>query len=344
MNDPLVSVVIPVFNSEDYLDFCIQSARTQTYQNLEILPVNDCSTDRSKAILEDHASKDQRVTPIHLPENQGILAARTAGIRKATGEYIVFMDSDDWMDSPMVETLVHHALETQSDISICGARIADTKNRPCGIKAQFSERILRGADGFHAFCRQDLGTAAMWNKIYKLDWMRDCFMADFGWRPNAAEDTLVNIGCFAKSRITATLPQTLYNYRIHSRNTTSTASNALGFARILRAYASAIDFYRDFTEEQLSMIDAYYRSSLQHPVYYVSDPKELSPHSTMLEDSIEILCKFRPRSLYEFANLGLLYPMAKENILQPGKSTLRFAKRTAQRAARSIKNALSQYK
>ena len=340
MTAPLVSIVIPVYNSENYLKACIESVCQQTYSKIEIIPVNDCSTDQSLAILEGFAAVEDRVHLVDLAENVGILAARAAGASRARGDYLAFLDSDDLMDASMIETLVENAIQSKSDITICGARIIDANGKLNGSKASFSRKTLNGSECFQAFCRQELGTAVMWNKLYKLETMKDCLLANFGWKPDAAEDSLVNLGCFAHASQVSTIPETLYSYRIHAANTTSSANKALGFTRILRAYASAIQYYSRFSEESLALIDEYYRSSLRHPVYHVSKPEELKPESAMLREAVCILGECRPNSLYELANLGLTYPTAAENILHPGKSSLKLAKRSARKTCAQLVRAI----
>ena len=103
-----VSVIIPVYNVEKYLPKCLESVTAQTYANLEIICVNDGSPDNSSAILEEYAKKDGRIIIIN-QENTGLSGARNTGIRAASGEYIVFVDSDDWIDAETVETAVSKA-------------------------------------------------------------------------------------------------------------------------------------------------------------------------------------------------------------------------------------------
>ena len=95
--NPEISIIIPVYNVEKYLDECLNSAANQTFENIEIICVNDGSTDGSLEILESHASKDKRIRIIS-QENKGVSSARNEGLDAARGKYIYFMDSDDYMD------------------------------------------------------------------------------------------------------------------------------------------------------------------------------------------------------------------------------------------------------
>lgn len=114
---PDISVIIPVYNSEQYLGDCIKSVLLQTYSNIEILIVDDGSTDGSPQICDHYAQNDDRIRVIHKP-NEGVSAARNIGIEKANGEYIVFVDSDDRLDSNALETAHDSATDTKADLVI----------------------------------------------------------------------------------------------------------------------------------------------------------------------------------------------------------------------------------
>jgi len=114
-----VSVIIPVYNTAVYLPACIDSIRRQTLQEIEIICVDDGSTDGSLDILDEYASQDNRIRVIH-KDNGGPASARKAGVREANGQYIGFVDSDDWIEEDMYELLYHKAGEHQVDMVTCG--------------------------------------------------------------------------------------------------------------------------------------------------------------------------------------------------------------------------------
>lgn len=121
MNESLISIIIPIYNAEKYLNKCIDSIIMQTYKNLEIILVNDGSTDTSGTICDNYAATDNRIKVHHKP-NGGVSSARNAGIDAAQGEFIAFVDSDDYIDSDMYERLHRRITETNGDICICGVR------------------------------------------------------------------------------------------------------------------------------------------------------------------------------------------------------------------------------
>ncbi|MDR3314700.1 MAG: glycosyltransferase [Oscillospiraceae bacterium] len=119
MPNPLVSILVPVYNVEPYLAKCLDSILAQTYTSLEIILVDDGSTDASGGICDACAAKDARVRVIH-QANQGLSGARNSGLDIAVGEYVMFVDSDDWIDQTMAEKLVAKAEECGSDVVQCG--------------------------------------------------------------------------------------------------------------------------------------------------------------------------------------------------------------------------------
>jgi len=117
-NEILVSFIIPVYNTAPYLDKCLISVRNQSYKNLQIICVNDASTDDSLAILKKHAEEDERLLIVDKEKNEGLSAARNSGIEIAQGDYITFLDSDDWYDLDYVETMINEILSHDSDAAM----------------------------------------------------------------------------------------------------------------------------------------------------------------------------------------------------------------------------------
>ena len=120
MDKELISVIIPVYNVEKFLPYSLESVINQTYKNLEIIIINDGSTDGSKAICEQYAKNDKRIKLLS-QKNQGLSAARNAGLNIVTGKYIGFVDSDDVISLEFYECLYKLLKETNSDISECAS-------------------------------------------------------------------------------------------------------------------------------------------------------------------------------------------------------------------------------
>lgn len=139
MEEPLISVIVPVYNVEAYLHRCLDSIICQTYQNLEIILVDDGSPDNSGAICDEYAKKDKRIQVIH-KQNGGVSSARNAGLEAASGEYIGWVDSDDWIEHDMFEYLKDLAVTSQADVAQCGRYwengdfVAEQYRSACGLQ------------------------------------------------------------------------------------------------------------------------------------------------------------------------------------------------------------------
>lgn len=188
MSSPLISVIVPIYNVEKYLNKCIESIVNQTYKNLEIILVDDGSPDGSPAICDKWAEKDSRIKVIH-KKNGGVSTARNAGLDYASGDYIGFVDGDDYIDDDMYEALLGEIVTEKADIVSCGM-VRESVN---GYKEVWGDEEYRCID------REDLlksvGTASgilpvhTGNKLYKRETVGNIrFNTSFRY----AEDTLFN--------------------------------------------------------------------------------------------------------------------------------------------------------
>ncbi|MEE1125698.1 MAG: glycosyltransferase [Acutalibacteraceae bacterium] len=127
MSKPKISIIVPVYNLENYIEKTVTKLTNQTYQNIEIILVDDGSTDKSPEICDKLAEKDSRVKVVHTV-NQGVSSARNTGVANASGEYIGFCDGDDDVEDDMYEFLYNNLVEADADISICGVKIINPDN------------------------------------------------------------------------------------------------------------------------------------------------------------------------------------------------------------------------
>ncbi|MDE6526825.1 MAG: glycosyltransferase, partial [Muribaculaceae bacterium] len=114
-NEPKLSVIVPVYKVEDFLPKCIDSILNQTYRNIEVILVDDGSPDNCPAICDKYARKDHRINVIH-KTNGGLCSARNAGLDAASGDYVTFVDSDDWIEHDAYKPLISYCIENQLDI------------------------------------------------------------------------------------------------------------------------------------------------------------------------------------------------------------------------------------
>ncbi len=146
---PKVSVIIPVYNTEPYLRKCLDSVCGQTLTDIEIICINDCSPDDSLAILKEYAARDPRIKIIDFPENRGAAVARNAGIDVAQGDYLGFVDSDDFIDFDFYENLYHAAITADADCAKGNYKDAQTGH----VDYTLNERIRKDKNNFaFAYC------------------------------------------------------------------------------------------------------------------------------------------------------------------------------------------------
>lgn len=170
-----VSVIIPVYNVDKYLSKCLDSVIAQTCSDIEIICVNDGSTDNSAQILSEYSNRDSRIKMITKP-NGGLFSARHVGMVSAAGEYLLFVDSDDWIEKTLVEKTLNKITETGADVVIFGAYSVKGKSVSKGmysvnkIPAKFKERILSLKDyenNLFAF------PPTAWCKLYRRKFVED---------------------------------------------------------------------------------------------------------------------------------------------------------------------------
>jgi len=167
----MISVIIPVYNVEEYLPECLDSIIGQTFSDLEIILVDDGSTDSCPQICADYAARDSRIRVIR-QENQGLSGARNTGIDACRGEAIVFVDSDDYMMTDAIETLAALQREYDADISIVGGCTLDesgTRGKIPGLKKTNGVEVFSGRDKMDAYIRQGKIQNAVWARLYRRE-------------------------------------------------------------------------------------------------------------------------------------------------------------------------------
>lgn len=165
---PLISVIIPIYKVEDYLKQCIDSVINQSYKHLEIILVDDGSPDNCGKICDEYANKDKRIKVIY-KENGGLSDARNAGINVAKGDYIAFVDSDDWIHQEMCEKLITIAIEEEADIVECKFKSVYKREYMDEDNINQKVKVFNNIEALkNHFYGQDL-YRCVWNKIYKRE-------------------------------------------------------------------------------------------------------------------------------------------------------------------------------
>ncbi|MGN0521375.1 MAG: glycosyltransferase family 2 protein [Eubacterium sp.] len=233
---PLISIIVPVYKTEKYLDKCIESIVNQTYESLEIILVNDGSPDGCPQKCDEWAERDSRIKVIH-KENGGLADARNAGTRACSGDYVMFADSDDYLEPDMVEFLVNLSLEYDADVSRCGFYFDyENSDERCAsddksIKLfDYDERMKDLASGNHI-------SGVAWNKLYKSSVIKSHpYSKDDG----CSEDILHNYRVYKDIDKTVFCDIPKYHYVIRENSITNSAFG-YGAFDIIRAKKIILD-------------------------------------------------------------------------------------------------------
>lgn len=170
---PIVSVIVPIYNVEQYLSQCIVSLMIQTLEDIEIILVDDGATDRSSSICDEYALRDTRIKVIH-KENGGLSDARNVGIGVAQGKYIAFLDSDDWVTPNFYEYLYELIERENADIVQCDYIEAYSEDIKINFKEDIKEVIYTGVEALHLLYSEEYAkTVVVWNKLYKKELFKD---------------------------------------------------------------------------------------------------------------------------------------------------------------------------
>lgn len=205
-----ISIIIPVYNSEKYLEKCLKSVINQTYKNLEIIIVNDGSTDKSIEICKKIKERDNRILILDL-QNGGVSYARNNGIKIATGAYIGFVDSDDYLKEDFVEKLYNGTDNGRNDMVICGYTCFDGSKKEEN-KKNIEEKLYEKEDFLEDFVK--LKNAGMintpWNKLTKSEIVKKY---EFNEHYVNGEDYLFNLDLLSESKKIKTINSCSYMYR-----------------------------------------------------------------------------------------------------------------------------------
>ena len=241
---PLVSIILPVYNVEHYIMRCLKSIVNQTYENLEIIIVNDGTTDKSMEVGKEFFNSDQRIKIID-QENMGLGEARNTGLRACNGDFIAFIDSDDWIETQMIELLVNSAVCNDSDISCCGYNSV-TKDE---TYSTFIDLELNNQRDYFALCfnevyrtRKRLITT-VWAKLFKSSVLKRNFIL---FSLTTFEDTPFFIKAVYYSKKISFVSEPLYNYTYRENS----LSNSPISERKLKCFYCADEIILSFLKEK----------------------------------------------------------------------------------------------
>lgn len=206
----LISVIVPVYNVQKYLEKCIESILSQTYKNIEIILIDDGSTDNSGKICDECVERDSRIRVIH-QKNKGLSAARNRGIECSKGKYIVFIDSDDYIHNRMIEILYQAIIENHAELAICDFKYVYEYNKDeKEIVSPIQNEVLNNNEVIEKLFEKNAWYYIVaWNKLYKKE-LWDNIRFPVGY---IHEDEAVIHHILIKCKKVVTVKQKLYYYR-----------------------------------------------------------------------------------------------------------------------------------
>lgn len=239
LESEVISIIVPIYNVDNYLERCINSLLSQTYRNLEIILVDDGSTDKSGMICDRYTEIDKRIKVVH-KGNGGLSDARNLGICISTGNFLSFVDSDDWIEKEMIETMYNKIVENEADIAICrrfrayqgGAKQIEVfKTYP---KTDFFDRKT-GLKYLMSFCGYDMSVC---DKLFKKSCLENI---EFPYG-KTCEDSYTTYKIFSQSDKVVYINKGLYNYFYRENSITR---NSVVNETVIEATYEQMKFIRD---------------------------------------------------------------------------------------------------
>lgn len=236
----LISIIIPVYNVEAYLDRCVQSVMHQTYQNLEIILVDDGSTDRSGQMCDVYAKSDKRIKVVHKP-NGGLSDARNAGLKVATGNYIGYVDSDDWIALDMYERMYSACVENQAELAICRyiTEYSTKDSSPVASTIESNQVVPLSRDALLKIyiCGHDQYVIynSVWSKLFYRDLVKDMIFP----KGRNSEDIMYTTKAFCRLKKAVYIDTGFYHY-VQDRQ-----GSIMNVTKSKRMFQDEIPFWRE---------------------------------------------------------------------------------------------------
>ena len=297
----LVSVVMPVFNGETYLAQSIASVLSQRGVAIELVVVDDASTDGTASILEDLSRRDWRLRVLRHDHNRGVQQARAAGLHASSGDRIAFADADDFMPAGALALLQEKLDATGGDIAVGSVRYFFNGTRPGPFKQRFRSGGTFSRSLLHRFCRLGFGSGSLWGKLYRRRILSEGVAWDLAEVMPMNEDYVVNLGAFSNAGKVCLVRECVYLWRQHSESTTARWERTEAFARLIRAYVVSLEVYRENPRVDVSDVDELYRRQLRFPCYRLRAGDDLRPWDSHIAESLNRLAAVHPAGIYTLA-------------------------------------------
>lgn len=206
----LISIIVPIYNAEKYLKECIESIQNSLYSNLEIILVNDGSTDNSKSIIHEYSKKDKRIIVIN-QENSGPSAARNTGLKYATGQYIAFVDSDDFVDKEIYLELYNQIKLSKSDIATIGMKRVYLNHKTTLFYKFDEKKVFTQKEALEEFFDNNIITFSLCDKLFSKEIINGIRLDE---NIKMCEDQKFVFDCIMNCNSIVSIPKYLYNIRM----------------------------------------------------------------------------------------------------------------------------------
>lgn len=316
----LISVIVAAYNIEAYIERGVKSICSQTYRNLEIIVVDDGSTDRTGAICDRLMAEDKRVRVIH-KTNGGPAEARNAGIAEAKGRYIGFVDGDDWIDPDMYEKLLGALWEQEADIAVCRYR----QVHKTYTEDHSTDRavVFEGQEALQCYVEEREEYAiqnAAWNKLYRREILTDVAFPVGKWY----EDIMFATVALSHANRCVYLDTAYYNYIIDREGSImNTQINPRTFTDQIPAYVEKTKFLRNLGRQDLADIHDYFFYKRLLLFYDQLKEKNVSGHDQYLQEITDIIYRDRNRVGQAFA-CRVADPRDRKKVMLFLKSPMRY--------------------
>lgn len=249
-----VSVIVPVYNVEKYLKRCLDSLINQTLSDIDIICINDGSKDSSLQILEQYAQKDSRIV-IYNQENSGLSVARNTGLEHASGEYIGFVDSDDWVDLDFYEKLYNSAKNNNADIAVADFIREHPNKKPKRLKLK-EEKIYTTPEDKFMICKVHR-EGCVWNKIYRTEFIKSINLKFVPKMYYEDRDFTIRSLYFSKKLVTT--PNTYYRYFVNSKSIVNKRRNYIQDEHYIIVRQQVLQFIK---EHNIKVPDGLYKAEI----------------------------------------------------------------------------------
>jgi len=261
---PIVSIIIPVYNGQKTIALALESLQKQMLRDIEVIVVNDCSTDNTSAICHEFASTDSRFSVIDLSENLGVYCARATAFDYCIGKWIAFVDADDLVHKKMYLEMVEVAEREGVDLVVCSANLVSREKKIIERKVRYYRNKKITQNIFEKFCKYEFGTGALWNKLYRKEVIKKWISYGHAIRQDTNEDVLVNLGVFRNVRSVYQMSFPYYKQVRNPDSVTSKVGNQRAFIFLLQAFWLALEMAKKegFNQKEISEVVQLYRIQL----------------------------------------------------------------------------------